>query len=301
MTRPNPWHVSQAPSGELYEKSAGSGGRSDVPQALQAKPSSKRSCVSPIHASARPSPSANAVANASTTRPRSPASTMRSIKTPTSSPTAYEPLVAGTHQLVDAEPAARGHVDARAARRGEHAIGGRLRRVAHDGRVAARAMHLAHAREQEAQVVADLGHRADGGAGVAHAVALLDGDRRRHAGDAVDVGPLHALEELPRVGRHRLDVAPLPFRIQRVEREARLARPGDAGHHGQRRARNLDPHVAQVVRARAVDVDRAGHSCFSIPSLLLGAKIALASSCCFWLTRTTMPGVVNTGSRRNRW
>ena len=135
--------------------------------------------------------------------------------------------------------------------------------------LARRAVHLADAREQQAQVVADLGDRPHRRARVAHAVALLDGDRRRHAGDAVDVGPLHALEELPRIGRHRLDVAPLPFGIQRVERQRRLARSAHAGHHRQRRARDLDAHVLEVVRARAVDVDRRRslHS-VSMPVLL---------------------------------
>ena len=51
----------------------------------------------------------------------------------------------------------------------------------------------------------------------------------------VDVGLLHPLEELPRVGRQRLDVAALPFGVDRVEGERRLSRPADARHDDQRR------------------------------------------------------------------
>jgi hypothetical protein len=88
-----------------------------------------------------------------------------------------------------------------------------------------RAIRIADAREQQAQVVVDLGDRADGRARVVAGRLLLDRDRRRQALDQVDVGLLHQLQELPRVGGQRLDVAALPFGVQRVEGERRLARP----------------------------------------------------------------------------
>ena len=37
--------------------------------------------------------------------------------------------------------------------------------------------------------------------------------------DQIDVGLLHLLEELPRVGRQRFDVAPLALGVNRVERQ----------------------------------------------------------------------------------
>ena len=43
----------------------------------------------------------------------------------------------------------------------------------------------------------------------------------------LDVGLLHHLEELARIGRERLDVAALPLGIDGVEGEARLARCRD--------------------------------------------------------------------------
>ena len=111
-----------------------------------------------------------------------------------------------------------------------HDLGG----LADDFAAAAAAERAADARVQQPQVVVDLGRRADGRARIADAVLLADGDRRADAFDRVDVRLLHPLEELPRVGRQRLDVAALPFGVDRVEGERRLARAADAGHHDER-------------------------------------------------------------------
>ena len=51
----------------------------------------------------------------------------------------------------------------------------------------------------------------------------------REALDALDVGLGELLEELPRVGGERLDVAALALGVDRVERERRLARAARAG------------------------------------------------------------------------
>jgi hypothetical protein len=59
---------------------------------------------------------------------------------------------------------------------------------------------LRGAREQQLQVVVQLGHRADRRARGAHRVGLVDGDGRRHAVHAVHRRAVHAVEELPRVG-----------------------------------------------------------------------------------------------------
>ena len=84
-------------------------------------------------------------------------------------------------------------------------------------------------RVQQAQVVVDLGHRAHGRARIVAGRLLLDRDRRRQALDQVDVGLLHQLQELAGIGRQRFDVAALAFRIQRVERQRRLAGARQAG------------------------------------------------------------------------
>ena len=57
--------------------------------------------------------------------------------------------------------------------------------------VAVRAVRVANAREQQAQVVVDLGDRANRRARVARGALLVDGDRRRKPVDLVDVRLLH--------------------------------------------------------------------------------------------------------------
>ncbi len=92
--------------------------------------------------------------------------------------------------------------------------------------VVVRAPRRPGASEQQAQVVVDLGDRADGGAGVVRGRFLLDGNGWRQSFDMVDVGLFHHRQELAGVGRQGLDVASLPFGVKRVECERRFTRTG---------------------------------------------------------------------------
>src|SRR5439155_17250747 len=113
------------------------------------------------------------------------------------------------------------------------------------------AVWMADARPQQAQVVVDLGDRADGRARVARRGLLVDRDRRREALDRVHVGLVHLAQELARVGAQRLDVAALALGVDRVERQRGLPRSGQAGDDHQRIARDLDRDVLEVVLAGA--------------------------------------------------
>ena len=133
--------------------------------------------------------------------------------------------------------------------------------------------HVAHPRHEQPQVVVDLGDRGDRAPRIRIAPPLVDGDRRLQAFDAVDVRPLHLLEELPRVDRQALHVLPLPLGQQRVERQRALARPADAGDHHQPIARNVDIDILQIVRPRPADGDRIGSIIASaIASIESGAQ-----------------------------
>ena len=114
----------------------------------------------------------------------------------------------------------------------------------------------ADARVEQAQVVVDLGDRADRRARVVRGRLLLDRDRRRQAFDRVDIRLLHHRQELARIRRQRLDVAALAFGVQRVEGEAGLAGAGQTGDDDQLVARKLERDVLEVVGARAADPDR---------------------------------------------
>ena len=78
---------------------------------------------------------------------------------------------------------------------------------------------------QQLQVVVELGHGPHGRARGPHRVGLVDGDRRGDALDPVHLRLVHAIEELPCVGREGLDVAALALRVNGVEHQRGLARP----------------------------------------------------------------------------
>ena len=131
-----------------------------------------------------------------------------------------------------------------------------LGRVAADDIPAASAVQMRAAREQQLEMVVELGHRADGRARGAHRIRLVDGDRWRNALDAVHRRLVHAVEELPRVRREGFHVAPLAFGVQRVEHQRRLSRTGHTGDHDEFAGRDLEVEVLQVVLAGAANDDR---------------------------------------------
>ncbi len=115
----------------------------------------------------------------------------------------------------------------------------------------------ADARPQQPHVVVDLGDGADGRARVLRGGLLLDRDRRRQAVDLVDVGLLHHLQELARIGRQRLDVAPLSLGVDGVEGERGFARAGQPREHHELVARDFEIDVLEIVLARAANRYRA--------------------------------------------
>ena len=145
----------------------------------------------------------------------------------------------------------RQHVDARVLRIEHHHVHDALERLGGDLASALMAMRDADVGEQQPQVVVDFGDGADRRPRVRRGRLLLDRDGRRQAVDQIDVGLLHLLEELPGVGRQRLDVAALPFGVDRVEGKRRLARARQAGNDRQLVPRNIDVDVAKVMNAGA--------------------------------------------------
>ena len=109
--------------------------------------------------------------------------------------------------------------------------------------------------EQQAEIVLDLGDRADGGAGVVAGRLLVDRDGRREALDRIDIGLVDLAEELAGVGRKALHVAPLTLGEDRVEGEGALAAAAHAGEHHHPVARDGEIHIAQVVLAGAPHPD----------------------------------------------
>ena len=145
--------------------------------------------------------------------------------------------------------------DARVLRQGQHMVDHLRHRLRRERQLVFGTVGRANAREQQAQVVVDFGHGTHSGARVVAGGFLLDGDGRRQAFDQVDIGFFHQLQELPRVGRQRLDVTPLALGVKRVKCQRTLARARQSGHHHQLVARQVEADVFQVVRACAADAD----------------------------------------------
>ena len=139
-----------------------------------------------------------------------------------------------------------------------------------DRQAGGRAVRHADPRPEQAHVVVDFRHRADGGTRIVAGGLLLDGDGGRQALDAVHIGLLHQLQELPRIGREGFDIAPLPLRIDGVEGQRGFPRPRQPRDHGQRVPRDVEVEVLQVVFPRAADSDQSGHLYTDAVSAALG-------------------------------
>ncbi len=111
------------------------------------------------------------------------------------------------------------HGEPRSGGQGEHRVYDRLHRVRFELAAADRTERATDARPQQAQVVVDLGGGTNGGARGLRRILLLDRDGGREAVDGIDVGLLHPLQKLARVGRERLDVSSLTFGVDGVERQ----------------------------------------------------------------------------------
>ncbi|OPY13165.1 MAG: hypothetical protein A4E69_01775 [Syntrophus sp. PtaB.Bin138] len=111
----------------------------------------------------------------------------------------------------------------------------------------------ADAGEEEAQVVIDLGHGADRGAGIPAGGLLFDGDGRGESLDGLHVRLFHLLQKLAGVGGQGFHVAPLSLGIDGVEGEGGFARTGDAGDDHQPVAGYLNVDALQVMLSGALD------------------------------------------------
>ena len=134
-----------------------------------------------------------------------------------------------------------------------------MRRANRERLSAQRAVRRPHRGEQHPQVVGDVGHRADRRTGIGADGLLIDGHDRRQTVDEIDVRLFQLADEAFRKRRHRRQQAPLPFGIDRVEGERRLAGAAHAGDDDQLVARNFHVDILQVVLARPVNLDGRSH------------------------------------------
>jgi len=114
-----------------------------------------------------------------------------------------------------------------------HALGHLIDGVALHELAAARAVRAAGAGEEQTQEVVEFGGGGDGRARIAGGVLLADGDGRGEAVDVVDVGLLHALEELAGIGGEGFDRSGAGPRRRWCRRRGGLAGSRDTGDDGE--------------------------------------------------------------------
>gem|GEM_PF-2512595 len=146
-------------------------------------------------------------------------------------------------------------LDLRPGRKIQHRVHDLLHRLGADRFAALVAMGRADPREQQTEIIVNLGYRADGGAGIAGSGFLLDGDGGRQPFNRLHVRLFHLLQELPGVGGKGLHVPALSFGVQGVERQRRFPRTGHTGNHDQPVPRKSQVDPLQVVLRSSADND----------------------------------------------
>src|SRR5208337_2934618 len=112
---------------------------------------------------------------------------------------------------------------------------------------AAPAQDLADPGIEQAQVVVNFRDSADGAPRGRHRLAAGDRNRRRNALDPLGVRLFQRLEVLASVGGERLDVTPLPLRVERIKRKRALPRAADPGHDDQAAQRQVQVKALEVM------------------------------------------------------
>jgi len=110
-----------------------------------------------------------------------------------------------------------------------------------------------HAREEHFEIIRNLRHGADRGAGRADGVGLGDGDGGGDAFDSIDLGFVHAFEELPRVGGKGFRVTALAFGIESIKGERRFSGAAQAGDNNELAKGKIEAEVLEVVLTCAAD------------------------------------------------
>src|SRR6056297_1017908 len=80
-------------------------------------------------------------------------------------------------------------------------------------------------------------------------------DRRRDPLDRVAIGLVQPIEELTRVRRKTLDIAPLALRVERIEGQRRLSASRQPTDHDELATGNVDVDVLQIVDATTANRD----------------------------------------------
>ena len=151
-------------------------------------------------------------------------------------------------------------VEARAFGQEHHAVDHLADGLRADRQAGRGAVGNTDARPEQAHIIVDFGDGRDGRAGIAAGRLLLDADRGAEAFDMFDIGLLHHLQKLARIGGERFHIAALPLGIDGVEGERGFARPRQPGDDDQAVAGQIDIDALEIMFTRAADGNVGQHS-----------------------------------------
>ena len=116
-------------------------------------------------------------------------------------------------------------------------------------------MKLSQTCIEKLHIVGDLGHGSNCGAGCPNRVFPVDGNGRWDTFDAIHHRTIHALHELPRVGREGLHVSSLSFGVECVECQGGFPGSAYARYRHEPMQWNLHIEIFEIVLARTYDLD----------------------------------------------
>ena len=139
------------------------------------------------------------------------------------------------------------HLNAAALRQRQNLIHDLVHGLLADLPAADRAVRHTDARVHQTEIVIDLRHGTHRGTRILGSGFLIDGDRRGKAVDVVHVRLFHLAEKHAGIAGKRLHIAPLAFRIDRIEGQGGFAGTGQTGQHDQLVARQFHIDIFQIV------------------------------------------------------
>src|ERR1700747_3668987 len=109
--------------------------------------------------------------------------------------------------------------------------------------------------KEQFEVIVQLGHGANSGAGGFYRPTLIDGNGRGNTLDALHIRLVHPVQKLACVSREAFDITSLSFGVKNVEGQRGFSRTAYAGDDGKSVEGNLQIEVLEVVLLGAANFD----------------------------------------------
>ncbi len=129
--------------------------------------------------------------------------------------------------------------------------------------------------KQKSEIIVYLSHGPDSRTRIVRRSLLIYRYGGRQSFDIIDVRLVHLSEKLSRIRRKRLDVASLPFRKYRIERERRFSRAAESCEHDQFFSRDPYVDIFKIVYSCSFYENILSHFFFPLISFFNSAILSL--------------------------